>query len=402
MSRRLNRRGYTFKKCVACGGKVAEKSCECGSRRWSWAYRVDVHEEGADRRQITRSGFEKKEDAQADLDIHLGEMRRGVFRPKEDTTLGDFLTEWIETIQRAESTLATYRRHIVNYIIPALGDVQLRNLDRNRTKRFYRSLAEDGAAVSGGQLSQRTIHRIHITLHSALQDAIADARLPANPADGAHSEPRVHRELTTWTASELRSFLDSVEDDRWYSMWRVSAMTGMRRAEVAGMKWTDLDLAARTLMVRRSRLRVQGKIIEKAPKTERGRRLIDLDGATVDALIAWEAQRGFERKRLQEELGDAYTDEGWVWAWEDGRPIDPTGISRSFSRLVGRATVPKIRLHDLRHTHASLLLQSGEPTHVVSRRLGHEKESFTLEVYAHVLPGQQQDAIERLSVLVDG
>lgn len=208
----------------------------------------------------------------------------------------------------------------------------------------------------------------------------------------------MHRELSVWTADELGVFLRGVEEDRCSAMWRVFAMTGMRRGEVAGLKWSDIDLNAQTLTVNRSRLRVDGEIREKEPKTEPGRRTIELDQATVDALIGWDAQVTAE----QIEGGNENPD-GWVWIHDDdGHAIDPTGITRSFNRLVeGFKNVPRIRLHDLRHTHATLLLKAGVPVHVVSKRLGHEKESFTLEVYGHVYTGQQREGVELVATAVD-
>jgi integrase len=138
-------------------------------------------------------------------------------------------------------------------------------------------------------------------------------------------------------------------------------------------------------------------VAEGPPKTNRGRRTIDLDDGTVDALVSWAALEVEERVAW----GDEYQDGGWVFTWEDGRPLEPTGISSRFARRSKAAGVPKLRLHDLRDTHATLLLKEGVAPHVVSLRLGHSSVAFTLQVYAHVLPGQQSEAA-RVAALVDG
>jgi hypothetical protein len=167
---------------------------------------------------------------------------------------------------------------------------------------------------------------------------------------------------------------------------------------VLGLRWDSVDLGACTITVQRTRVRVHDGVAEGPPKTNRGRRAIDLDDRTVDALVSWAALQIEERVAW----GSAYQDGGWVFTWEDGRPLEPTGISSRFARRLKDAGVPKIRLHDLRDTHATLLLKEGVPPHVVSQRLGHSSIAFTLQVYAHVLPGQQSEAAERVAALVDG
>ena len=398
---RLKRKGYIFKKCVGCGRKVPKKICsKCKSRRFSWAYRVDVAQPGEPRQQKTRSGFETEGEAQAELRPLLREQRGGVWVTDEQTTVGNYLENWVEAVDIRPSTRAGYEGHVRNHLVPRLGSYRLQNLDKFTIKSFYTTLADQGGnRRTGGPLTARTIHRIHNTLHRALEDAVEDGLIIKNPADGAHSEPRaVDHDMITWTADELAKFLRSVREDRWYPLWRTLAMTGMRRAEVAGLKWEQVDLTARTIIVQRTRTRVRGGVVEGPPKTNRGRRTIDLDEGTVDALFAWAAQQMTE----QSEWGDAYQDEGWVFTWEDGSPLEPTGISSRFRRRLRNAGVPRMRLHDLRDTHATLLLKAGVPPHVVSQRLGHSTVAFTLQVYAHVLPGQQQEAAEKVAALVDG
>jgi hypothetical protein len=168
--------------------------------------------------------------------------------------------------------------------------------------------------------------------------------------------------MITWTADELATFLRTVREDRLYPMWRVSAMTGMRRGEVVGLRWDSVDLGAKTITVQRERVRVRGGVAEGPPKTNRGRRTIDLDDGTVDALVSWAALEVEERVAW----GDEYQDGGWVFTWEDGRPLEPTWVSSRFARRSKAAGVPKLRLHDLRDTHATLLLKEGAAPHVVT------------------------------------
>ena len=387
--KRMSRRGYVFKKCTACGRKVDDKVCTCKARRFTWAYRVDVAPKGAQRRQVTRSGFDTRAAALAALGELQGDLRSGTQVDPSKLTLGKYLSRWIEAVDVRPSTRAGYEGHIRNHIIPGLGEWRVQDLDSTAIKTFYASLTT---------LAPRTVHRIHNTLHRALEDAIQDQVIAHNPADKAHTEPEADHDMTTWTAEELARFLWSVREDRLFPMWRVFAMTGMRRGEVAGLRWDSVDLGAKTVTVQRTRVRVRGGVAEGPPKTNRGRRTIDLDERTVDALVSWAALQVEERVGW----GGAYQDGGWVFTWEDGRPLEPTGISSRFARRLKDADVPKLRLHDLRDTHATLLLKEGVAPHVVSQRLGHSSVAFTLQVYAHVLPGQQSEAAEKVAALVDG
>jgi len=385
----MSRQGYVFKKCAACGRKVEDKVCTCGARRrYSWAYRVDVAPRGAQRRQVTRSGFDSRADALAALGELQGDLRSGARVDPSKLTLGQYLNRWIEAVDLRPSTRAGYEGHIRNHITPGLGDWRLQDLDSTAIKAFYTSLTT---------LAPRTVHRVHNTLHRALEDAVEDRLISRNPADKAHTEPEADHDMITWTADELATFLRTVREDRLYPMWRVLAMTGMRRGEVAGLRWDSVDLGAKTITVQRARVRVRGGVAEGPPKTNRGRRTIDLDDGTVDALVSWAALEVEERVAW----GDEYQDGGWVFTWEDGRPLELTGISSRFARRSKAAGVPKLRLHDLRDTHATLLLKEGVAPHVVSQRLGHSSVAFTLQVYAHVLPGQQSEAA-RVAALVDG
>jgi integrase len=180
-------------------------------------------------------------------------------------------------------------------------------------------------------------------------------------------------------------------------LWRVAAMTGMRRGEVLGLRWVDLDLRDGTLSIVQARVRGADGVAPTSPKTERGRRLVDIDPTTAALL---------KRRRKQQiadklEAGPGWIDSDLVFTRCDGAPLDPDVVSHKFNRIVKEAGLRRIRLHDLRHTQATLWLKAGVPTYVVSRRLGHASEAFTQEQYAHVLPGQQREAAIEFADLID-
>ena len=199
-----------------------------------------------------------------------------------------------------------------------------------------------------------------------------------------------------WTPQQARTFLAAVEGDRFYALWVLLLTTGMRRGELAGLRWCDVDLDARVLSVVRTRVSVAYSVCESDPKTRSSRRTITLDARVVGVL------RAHRRRQLEERLawGGAWTDTGYVFTREDGWPMHPERISVLFSRLVEIAGVPKIRLHDLRHTSASLALASGVHPKVVGERLGHSSISVTLDLYSHVMPSLQAEAAAKLGALI--
>ena len=223
--------------------------------------------------------------------------------------------------------------------------------------------------------------------------------LPFNPADSVDL-PKVERhengagDLRTWTRSELDVFLEHVRDERLFPMWRLAAWTGMRRGELAGLTWRDVDLESGTIAVRRARVKVApDDVRESGPKTPGSRRRVELDDETTAALAAWRERREQERSAWPGE----WPDHDLVFTLQDGCPLHPDYFSRAFRTHVKRAGLPTLRLHDLRHTHATLMLASGVPVKVVSERLGHATPAFTMAVYQHVLPGQQREAVQRLA-----
>jgi len=380
-------------------GSVVQKPK--GTGRWYVLIELDRDPGTGARRRKWHSGFATKRDADRGLARLLADQDDGAYVAPRRLTLGSFLLEhWLPAIESTvrPTTFDGYRRHVDLYLVPRLGAVQLQQLSGDQLSRFYRDLMKEGG-TGGGELSPSTVRRVHNTAHGALRDAVRWGHLRANPATAAVKprQPTVgSRDIATWTAGELRSFLTHTSDDRLYALWRLAATTGMRRGEVLGLRWLDVDVAARRLAVRQTATAISSRIVFGEPKTMRGKRNVALDADTVVALESW--------KRLQEReqtaWGDTWTPTGLVFSREDGTLIHPDLISKWFVRHVRESGVRPIRLHDLRHTHASLALQAGVSAKVVSERLGHATVAFTLDVYSHVIPGLQEDAADRIAALV--
>jgi integrase len=203
--------------------------------------------------------------------------------------------------------------------------------------------------------------------------------------------------MKTWSRDELARFLAIVREDPRFALWRLAATTGLRRGEVLGLRWHDVELEAGRLRVTQQRVRGANGLGYGPPKTAKGRRSVALDPATAAAVRAHRVRQAEERLAF----GPGYEDADLVFARADGSPEDPDGISSIFARLVRLAGLPRIRFHDLRHTHATLALAAGIHPKVVQERLGHSSITVTLDTYSHAIPAMQEDAAARVAALVD-
>lgn len=361
---------------------------------WTAFWRTDAVD---GRKQHTKGGFRTKKEAQHFLTETLAAIQGGVFREPSKVTLGEFLVErWLPARELAvrPSTFASYRGLVERHILPALGGVQIQQLTPDHLDRFY-------ADLIARDLSAKTVRNVHVLVHRAMKDAVRKNLVPRNVAEAA-DPPKLNRadrdEMKTWTPEELRRFFDGIAEHRLAPAYVLAATTGMRRGEVLGVRWRDIDLSARRLHVQQTVLSVEYKLTFGRPKTKRGERKIALDPETV-RILRGHARRQRDEKRL---LGAGYHDHDLVFAREDGTPVHPDYFSQTFDRTVRRLGLPKIRLHDLRHTHATLGLAAGVDAKVMSDRLGHATSAFTQDIYMHAIPAKEEAAAEQIAGLVFG
>jgi integrase len=359
---------------------------------------------GKERRRWYPAGT-RKTDADKLVTELVKRRNDGDYRAPEKITLGAYLTEkWLpaQRSQLKHSTFDSYRRTIELHVLPTLGQVPLGRVLPEDLDALYARLLDSGRRNgTGGGLSPASVRYVHRILRKALNDALRKGSISRNPAATADPPRRAgtdrsEQEMQVWTAAQLQSFLSLIESHRLAPAYVLAAHTGMRRGEVLGLRWSDVDLTHGRVSVRQAVIAVAYQLRISDVKTGTARRTIDIDSPVVARLSAW-------RKRQAEErllIGPAYDDHGLVFARPDGRPIHPEFFSRTFDRVVARSDLPPIRTHDLRHTHASLLLQAGVPVKVVSERLGHASPGFTLNVYQHVIPGMQAEAAATFSRLL--
>jgi integrase len=370
-------------------------------RTWTYVLSLGRVPGTGKKRQRWVGGFKTKADAELALTRALAAQDGGVTVVTTTTVnVAQFLDEWLEAVRPSlkATTAKSYVEMMQGYVAPRIGDVLLTRLNPGHLRRLYGELLVSGRRRASGGLSTRTVVYTHRVLSHALSDAVRWGMLTANPAEKVDPPRVVTPEMRVWTAEEARRFLALVQDDRLYALWAVFLAIGLRRGEVAGLRWDDVDLERREAAVRRTRVVVGWQVHVSEPKTRSSRRTVSLDPTTVAVL------RAHRSRQLEERLawGPTWQDSRHVFCSEDGQPVHPQRITKAFDRMVAVHGLPKIRLHDLRHTSASLALLAGVHPKVVSERMGHANVGITLDTYSHVVKGMQEEAAVKVAELLFG
>ncbi len=354
--------------------------------------------------QRSKGGFATKRAAQGHLTTTLAAIGDGSYTEVTDRaiTVGQYLQhQWLPSVRsagtrsgepRRASTVASYEVAVESWIVPHLGGVRLVALTPRAVESMLDTLAESGGK-RGQPLSGRSRQYAYSTLRMAVDHAVKRGYLPRNPVAVVARPGATRRAMTSWTGAEAQAFLAGAANDRLYTAFVLFLARGPRRGELAGLRWSDVDLDAGTLRITRTRVSVGGAVVDSTPKTEAGRRTLHLDAGLVSVL------RRHRAAQLEERLaaGAAWTDTGHVFVREDGTPCHPEHLSDRFERLCAATGVRRIRLHDARHTAASLMLADGTPVKVAAEMLGHANPAITQGIYQHVLPGMAEDAGTRHS-----
>jgi integrase len=364
-----------------------------------WAYRFDIGPDPLTGRRRTRSktGFGTKKDAAAAMRIAMSAHERGRSVRASRRSMEDFLTEWHKAVRPAlrPTTWVNYSDYLNAYVFPVIGETAIQDLTPIRLNLLYAHLLESGRVKSRGGLAPKTVQNVHRMLHRALRDAVKWDVIARNVAEDA-SPPRVRRpKPTIWTTEQLGLFVTHIADDRFYALWLLVVTTGFRRGELAGLRRCDIDLEHGRVAPNAPRVVVAGRAEESDPKTRSGERSLALDPTTWSALRAYVGDWTVERDQLGQ-------DTELLFVWPNGRPIHPDTITSLFHRHCAAAGLPRIRLHDVRHSYATAALKAGIPPKVISERLGHATAAFTLQTYTHVIPGMDEAAAASVAELILG
>lgn len=349
------------------------------------------------RERIYKSVTGPKREAEKLMNEMLYQLQTGTYIDPSNLTVGEYLHRWLNThckTNLAPKTYHSYQCEIRNHIMPELGMFSLDQLTPIHLQEYYSKKLTSGRKDGQGGLSARSVHYHHRILRTAFKHATQLQLIARNPADSVVPPRFRSKEMYVLNKEQALAFLEAIKDHRDYNLILTAVYTGLRRGELLGLRWADIDLKKNTLNVRQQLQYISGQgIMFKSPKTEKSRRQIPLMPIVAITL------RKLKKEQAQEKLihGISYEDNDLVFCLENGHPLDPNVLGRRFRKLVDKHGHPELRFHDLRHTCATLLLAAGVDAKKVQDIMGHESISTTLDIYGHVLPTMQKEAIQQLN-----
>jgi integrase len=329
----------------------------------------------------------RKSDAQRRLTELLSSLDKGVYTPPGKLTVAEHLHNWLEGYVKtncSQRTLDGYQSIIEHHLIPALGDTQLKQLHPQMIQAYYGKACET--------LSTRTVYKYHRVLSQSLKYAVRQGYLGRNPAELVDPPSPRKKSMRTLTPFEVEVFFENSQDTYYYPVYYTAVSSGLRQAELLGLRWRDIDLDMLSISVSQVLYKRRGICVFKEPKTAHSRRRVAMTPKLALFLREYKA----ERERLYLELGKPLTLDDLVFTSVAGKPVDPGVLSHAFGKMAKQAGLNGVRFHDLRHTFASLMLLRGAKPKVISEALGHSSVAFTMDVYSHIIDGMQSDAMALL------
>jgi integrase len=362
---------------------------------WTIVYDLPMDAVTGKRRQKSQTIKGTKRDAERALREVLLSLEQGSYVKPNKITLGELLRQWLRdyaSMNTTDRTQESYTSIVERHLIPALGKIALIDLQAQNIQGYYAKKLSDGRADGKGGLSARSVVYHHRILSKALDYAVKMGLVVRNVAKVVEP-PRVARvTMQTLSPEEVSRFLDVARDTDYYVYFAILLYTGLRRGELLALRWRNLDLGSGKLSVVETAYRLgSGEYRIKEPKTPQSRRTVVLPHSLVELLKVYR----FDQELLRIQLGISLNADDFVFIRSDGSPINPNAVTLAFRRIIKKAGLKDIRIHDLRHTHASLMLKAGIHPKVVSERLGHANIGITLDIYSHVLPGLQEAAAEK-------
>jgi integrase len=359
-----------------------------------WAIILDVPDPQTGKRRRKWHSFKgTKREAQVESARLIATLQGGGYLEPSKTTLAQFFDRWLEHMksQISPKSHSRYCELARKNLAPLLGSIALTKLRPAAISAAYSKALTEGRRDRGGGLSPQTVTHMHRVLKQALGQAVKWELLARNPAD-AVDPPKTDRGLMqTYDLDQTAELIEAMRPTRMFVPTLLAVLCGMRRGEVAALRWQNVDLVAGRLAVLESAEQVGSKVRYKSPKNGKGRTLA-LSASLVEELRAHRVRQAQELLKV----GIRLSDETFVVAQADGTPLQPDTITQDWVRKLADTSLPRIRFHDLRHAHATHLLGSGVHPKVASERLGHSKIGITLDLYSHVMPGMQEDAAERV------
>lgn len=362
---------------------VLELDREDGKRRQKWI---------SPQKELGLAKPANKKQAEELLIKLINETREGTYIEPSKMLLSQFLEKWLNDHARVnvkQKTLESYQNAIYNHINPALGKIKLHKL---RPAHIQQLLSEK---LSEGKLSNRSIQYLHTVLKNALNHAVKWELVNRNAAMGVSPPRPEKKKVQAWSREEAKTFLDALKVHRLYPLYLLALTTGMRKGELLGLRWQDVDLKHNRITILQTLSSTNdGLVLQESVKTTSSSRTVDISEAAAAVL------RQHRKRQLEEYMVIGRPEQDLVFTSERGTPINPHNLTRHFNRTIEQLGLRRIRFHDLRHTHATMLLEDGVHPKIVSERLGHSQISITMDTYSHVLPRIQKEAALKTDDLI--
>ncbi|MDO8122323.1 site-specific integrase [Isoptericola sp. b490] len=376
-------------------GSRCPRLSEAGHGSYGFRISAGFNEHGR-QREVRKSGFATLKEAQEARASEVVALAAKGYLPDPGVTVAEFLKTWLEQDAHLAalrpSTRSEYSRYAHKYLLPLIGRHKLGRLAAKDVREMLDAMSRAGASESTRRLTLAT-------LRCALTAAEHAGLISSNPADAVKTpKPSGRGGTALWSPEQFDTFIAAIQEERLRPLFEVTVRLGLRRGEVCGLRWEDVDLDDRVVTVRRNLVVVGGRVVEGAPKTKSGTDREVPFGRHVGAVFeAWRTTQGIER----DAWGEAWTDSGRVFTREDGTDLRPDHIGKLFTRLARRAGLPPMRFHDQRHLSASVMISAGVPIEVVSKLLGHSSVAVTSSVYSHLLRPAGFDAAARSDAFWD-
>ncbi|MBU8880617.1 site-specific integrase [Bacillus sp. FJAT-29790] len=361
-----------------------------GNASWYYVAEVGINPVTGNRKRKKKSGFKTKREAELALAQIETEVSHGSYVEPSNMLYKDYLLEWFKGKRNSigEQTVVVYENILNSRIIPSLGHFSLSKINAMYIQKYINSLKEEG-------LASATVKKIFEVIRNSLAHAKDLDIIPKNVAEKIKLPKDPKKEMEVWGEEEIKKFFEVAKNNRYFMAFYLAISTGMRQGEILGVCWKDIDFIDQSLCIKQT-LKHDGKGFLVGGKTKSSNRTVALTSETIVLLKRHRAM--IAKEKLSK--GGGYEDHDLVVCTEHGTPLNPANLRRTFRRLISQANIPEIKFHALRHTHATLLLSKGVNVKVISERLGHSNIKVTLDVYSHVLPTMQEEAVKQIDNLL--
>ena len=358
----------------------------------TWQYTVELDRDPISnkRKQKSKGGFRTKRECEKAMAEMIVQIEQGEYFESKETLLKDYLHQWLEAIKNniSEGTFVFYNDIVDKIIIPKLGLIKINKLTPLSIQNFLTSESKNKSGT--------TVRHYYNVLNISLNRALKWQLIQVNPCNAVETPKKSQKKIKVLSPEESNNLLEYTQSCIFEVMYipvLLALTCGMRRGEILGLKWDNINFEKNILVVKNNLQLFNGTIKLTVPKTDKSARTIALLPSTIKIL------KEHKKNQLKQKLlhSSEYNDENFVCCWEDGRPIRPDYITQTFKKIIRHGNFLDVSFHDLRHTHATLQLLKGVNPKIVSERLGHSRINMTLDTYSHVLPEMQQQAVEKLA-----